>query len=299
MRPFRVILAHRKGARLMPGKRGVGWWAYPVPEFEVDHFVVPTSCCTLDAGQFKDYDIILQEDAKTWITWTGKGPPRCYHAVDSPTSEAHYKKRRRYARGADLVLLDCDRPERWQDVAPAVRRFNYCVNDVHFHDGGEPREIDVGWYYRPNFSERRALDLWLAKFCYRRGYTYSSGKRGGGENSYSGAMRGSKIVMHLSQRCHWGVTRAHRVLDALGCGACLLSPPIVDIPEDHLEAGVHYLEFREFDEAGEIIDELLASGRWREVAKAGNELVMTYHTWAARARDLRRILEEVFPWLAD
>ena len=288
IKAIKVALIHRDGPRGFD--RSVGWWAYDVPEFEVAHFPVPKYSRQRKA-QFGNFDIILQEDHKTKITWEGDGrPPRCYHIVDSPCSRAHYLDRRQYATGADLILLDCDTPKRFKDIAP-VRRFNYCVNTQRYYDRGVDRNIDVGWYYRPNFPARRELDLWLKDFCKDMGWTYSSGKRVKG--NYATSLAQTKIAINLAR---YETMRTHRVFDAMACGCCLVTSPIVDVPGEKREAGKDYVVFTGYDDLAQKLEWLMA-GNWNGIAKSGKALVDTYHTWDIRAKELHKTLLEVFPWL--
>lgn len=288
MKPLRVALVHFNSPRQY--KRAVGFWAYDVPEFKVTHYGSPKNFkwgrSKFAAGQ----DIIIREDFKCYgDIATDADIPLCYYAVDSPASEAHYQKRCQVAAGSDLILVEQDRLERFAHLGAEVRRFGYCVNDKFFRDYGLSKVTDVGMYYMPS-PGRGKLNKWLMQFCQRRGYVFRRGKRILSD-SYPRAFNESKISINLSfnENC-----RPHRVFDAMACRSCLVTNPLPDVSGEARKEDRHYREFKDYNHLGQIIDDLLSTGRWRDIADASYKLVMEQHTWRTRAKELRQTLHEVF-----
>lgn len=295
MDPLRVALVSFDRERARPGQRPYGWWSYPVPEFDVTWHPV-SAMSSLGVGEFAGYDIIVQEDYKTRITWEGSGIPRCYHAVDTTISEGRRQDRMKWGMGADLILVDQDRLERFEALGVPVRRFGYCVNDRLFCDYNLERDIDVGWYFRaPNKEQhpRRELHRWLQGFCEEHDYVYNGGKRLGevdGRPTYATYLNRSKVAMNLSV---YPACRTHRVFDAMACGAALVTSPLPDVSEEVRTVGWHYLEFGDHDHLASLLDGLLQGGGWKDLGRSGQELVSAEHTWAVRASQLRETLGEV------
>jgi hypothetical protein len=190
--------------------------------------------------------------------------------------------------------VDHDSLRRWTDLGVPVRRFAYCVNDRLFYDHELPKNVDVCFHCHPT-PARQELGAWLRRFCAERGYSYAGGKRGQRDRmEYPRAFNQAKISVNL---CQTPTNRPHRVLDVMASRSCLVTSPLPDVPEDLRAAGSHYLEFHNTGELGAIIDDLLTSGQWQEIADAAFELAHTRHTWAVRAGELRGTLVDVFPQL--
>lgn len=272
-------------------QRAVGFWAYNVPEFEVTHYGTRKEF-TWHRSQFAGvHDIIIREDYKCYGEIINDADvPLCYYSVDSPASQDHYERRCRVAQGSDLILVEQDRLERFAHLGSEVRRFGYCVNDKFFRDYGLPKTTDVGMYFIMRPPERVRLNDWLTKFCGKRGYIYRSGKRIP-DDSYPRAFNETKININLGANEH---CRPHRVFDAMACRSCLVTNPLPAVSGEVREANSHYLEFEDHNHLGRIIDNLLASGRWKDIANASYDLVMKHHTWQTRAGELRQTFNEVF-----
>lgn len=281
--PLQVALIHRKNDRAT-NKRMVGWWSYPVPEFDWIHFPVDKGF-RLRRDAFNGYDLIVYEDGKLHGTFTGTGPPIAYTIVDSTLSDEHYRLRLEQAKQCDLLLVDWDRLDRFTTLGKPVRRFPHAVNDRVMRDHHLEKEIDVG-SYQNGTTKRRQLEDWLRRWCKERGYVFEAGTYGWLD--YAIMMNRSKIIVNLARNPE---TRNHRLFDAMACHACVLTdpPPVVD--GDCIEAGTHYVQFRDVYDLEGTLPSLL-EGDWLQYATAGHDLIYQQHTWQVRAQELRAILAE-------
>lgn len=285
MKPLRVALVTRPGS--IPGQRNVGAWAYPVPEFIVRHYEVPKGR-HLNRVRFSAYDLIVWEDGKSSITWEGKGPPIAYVIGDSTLSEEHYQARLRLGAQADIILVDWDRLERFEQLGKPVRRFSHCVNDHRFKDWGEPKTVDVAYHVNEDTPERQELGDWLGMFCQERAYVYDRGTRMG--DDYAKAFNRAKVTVDLARN---PFNRDHRLFDAMACRTCVLTSPVPVVTGECREARHHYWVYEDFADVGVQIDYLLSVDRWVRIADAGVRLIAGHHTWAVRARELRATLAEL------
>ncbi len=287
-----MALIHRPG---FTRPRNYGLWSYDIPEFQVD-FIQGGKGFTLDKDQLqRHHDVIFWEDGKNWGRFTGKAQiPVCYMVTDSTLSQEHYTQRRdRGQAEADLILVDWDELERFTGLGHPVRRLGYAVNDSLFYDRNLMKTVDVAYHASTEASaERQELDLWLASFCRKQGLVYSSGIRFGEE--YAKGFSRAKIVVDLPRT---PTTRNHRVLDSLACRTLLLTRPLPRTAQEEVVEGIHYSAWDSFDELGGLILQGLENGKWSWTADLAYYHIHTYHTWSVRARELRRILGEVFPWL--
>lgn len=294
MRPLRVALVHRNSPRCGEA-RAVGWWSYPVPEFEWHHYPVnPYRPFELDRATLaKNHDLVVWEDSKAHGKFRGHGGlPVCLHIVDSTLSEEHYQARLKQAREADALLVDWDRLKRFSCVAVPVLRFNYCVNDRIYREHGTMKEFDVG-SYQHGTEERHAIEALVRAHCDKRGYTFDMGNPGGID--YAVAMGRCKIVLNVNRN---PATRSHRVFDVMAVRSCLLTSPLPDVSGEPRAYGQHYVEFRNTAQLTEAIDYLLGSGEWETIAGNGMLLAKQEHTWARRATQLRaRLEDELGDWL--
>ncbi len=284
MKKIRVALVHIN--KPTGWNRIVGWWSYPVPQFEVTHFGVPKRF-VLTQEDFKGHDLVFQEDHKTHGKFEGLTIPRVYHVVDSTLAKGNYKGRCEHAKGADLILVDHDRLERFTHLGPPVRRFGYCVNDKLFYDRKLPKDIDVSYHCRGWFPERRKLGEILREFCAAEGYSYATGKRLNVE--YAKAFGRSKISVNLPIN---EFNRSHRTFDVMGSRACLSTKRLVSVSYELRRPCDHYVEWDTYDEMFAQIKYLVESGEWETIADAAYELVLAEHTWAVRAEQLYKTLEE-------
>lgn len=286
MKPLQVALVHRNSPRLN-GARMVGYWSYPVPEFEWHHFPVSKKF-RLDRGTFVDFDLIVLEDGKLHGEVTGTGPPVAYVIGDSTLSDEHYRVRRELARQCDLLLVDWDCLSRFTDLGVPVRRFSYCVNQRLMRDYGMGKDIDVGSFQSAT-KERRELEAWLRERGTAHGYCFEAGVYPG--QAYAMMMTRTKIIVNLNRN---PATRSHRVFDAMACRACVLTSPLPDVSGEERRAGTHYLEYdlTDLDALGDCVDWLLGTGQWETFAGNGYMLVREQHTWQVRASELRQLVED-------
>lgn len=266
-------------------ERNMGYWSYPVPEFEWRHFVFGSKVAY--ATEMNEYDVIIQEDAGPRF-YKHLKKPVVYIAIDSSLSDDHLKSRLERAWHADLILVDHDRLDRFDSLKLPVRRLNYCVNDHLMRDYGQEREIDVSFHCAVSgCRERKELRALLDKFCRENDLIFTSGVLH--ITDYARQMAQSKIVVNWPRVPS---NRPHRVFDAMACGACLVTGPLPDVGGDERQAGRDYIEVEKLEDIPAVILALLDSGRWRTVGQSGRNMVAKYHTWAVRAGQLRSILAE-------
>jgi glycosyltransferase involved in cell wall biosynthesis len=293
MKPLRVLLATKGNSRgrFLRDARMVGYWSYGVPEFTWDHLPVwkTGEPISMKGGQ-KKYDLVFVEDG-TWPIWKDRCLPVVYHVVDSTLSRGcHFEPRLELAKQCDLVLIEHDRLERFAEAGRPVRRWAYCVNDDLFKDYGLEKAVDVCSHFNSGGGHdggRKELGRDLGKWCKEKGYVYRGGCVGGRE--YAKSFNAAKISANWPR---WPENRPHRVLDVMACRSCLLTGPIPDVSGEEREEGRDYVEVPTVADFYPRADELLRSGRWKEIADNGYELVQERHTWAVRAGELRQILSE-------
>ncbi len=288
--PLRVALVYRNDERGDAG-RMVGWWSYPVKEFDWVHVPVENGFrLDLPRLQRDGLDLVVWEDHKAFGEMVNREAlPVAYVVVDSTLSEDHYRARLAMARQADLVLVDHDDLSRFAGLGKPVRRLGYCVNDRLFRDYGLPKDVDICYHVRPT-PERVELHEWLEAFCRKSGYVYAAGKRIG--EDYAKAFNRAKVSVHLTRGPR---VRAHRTFDVMACRSALVTSPLpVVCGEEDILDGVHYHSFHDTDELACVLSELLSSGLWREIAECAYEQVHGQHTWCLTAKRLRWIFSEVF-----
>jgi len=293
MRTLHALLVAKgiSPSRLKRNDRNMGHFSYAVPEFTWEHLPVhrwQTVDCVGFGGK---YDLIFQEDG-TWARYENRDVPVAYYVWDSTLSDGcHYEPRFDHAKEMGLVLVDHDRLERFAGTGRPVRRLSYCVNDKLYRDYGLEKTLDVAYHMNIGGAsvgaERAQLRGILRKHCHNRGYSFSQERPAG--RAYAESFNRARIVANWPRQPG---NRPFRLLDGMACRSCVVTGPVPDVSGEVREAGVHYVEVRTLDEFCQAVDELLASGRWREVAESGYRLVRERHTWAVRARELRRILNE-------
>lgn len=258
----------------------MGYWSYPVPEFTWTHFD------GFDASALNAFDVVIQEDAGP-KRYSGLRKPLVYVAIDSTLSEDHLNARLPRAGNADLILVDHGPLEDFYQLDKPVMRWNYCVNDNLMRDYGEPKDIDVSFHCGGrNSEERQRLRLILAEYCQDNGLTFASGVLH--PTDYARSMARSKIVVNWPRS---SLNRPHRVFDTMGTGACLVTGLLPYVPGDLTVPGKDFAEVGAVEDVPAAIGDLLETGDWQGIARNGQELVRNSHTWAIRARQLRRILE--------
>lgn len=270
----------------MRDDRNMGYWSYPVPEFEWKHFVFGSRKAYAEPGMNKR-DIIFQEDAGPRY-FKNRLRPLVYLAIDGTLSDDHLQARLERAENADLILVDHDDLSRYECLGKPVKRLNYCINDKIMRNYGQDKIIDVSFCCSTsnNLTRKRVRNM-LGTYCKKRRLVYQSGVMH--ITDYAKVMNRSKIVVNWPRTLG---NRPHRVFDALACKTCLVSGQIPDVPGDNLVSGRDYVSVSEIKEIPDVIDELMTTGKWQEIAENGYKTVMKYHTWATRARQLREILKE-------
>ena len=294
MKPLSIAYVHFDSDRYNHSGNGkqTGMFSYEVPELEWAHYPVGRHFQLDLTGIARRHDVVFQDDHKCYGSFVNaQAIPVLYYVVDSTLSEEHHQMRRQVAgRNADLILVDHDRLERFAHLGKPVRRLSYCVNERFYAGTGEPRMTDVCYHCRSTgHAQRQKLEQWLAEFCKRRGYRCTVGKRE--PVLYAQSFNTSKIAVSLART---PVNRPHRVFDVMAAGACLVTSRLPSVSSEERTAGVHYVEFSDFDGLGRAVDRLLESGDWEQIAEAGHTLVMERHTWAVRARELREMVADVF-----
>jgi glycosyltransferase involved in cell wall biosynthesis len=294
MNPLNVALVVKGSASNYDRNgRNMGWWSYPVPEFTWHHFYLGDPFRE-NRSRFRDYDLIFIEDGGNYGKFTGEGPPVAYHIIDSTLSQDHYRVRHEQAKRSDLVLVDHDRLERFVVPGKPVRRFGYCVNDRVF----KPLEksLDFTFYCgtgarkgMPGGVERTELRQYLDGAAKDGGYSFRSGVHP--LPLYAENMGKSRVIVNWPRTA---INRPHRVFDAMACGACLVTGILPVVSGDCIMPGLHYLDFEDKKELPMIFETVLKNEKWQEIAQKGYELVMLKHTWATRAKELRKMLNEEF-----
>lgn len=285
MKKIRVAYLHRPGR---PEKNKDGWWAYDVPEFSVIHY---------DLGKYDTFslddvkricDVVIQEDRRLRTEYVGNGPPVCYHmrSITEEWPKRYYDKFDYIpGKGFSLLLEDCLPLGLFVKFGIPVRRFNYCVNDRLFKDTDQNRDIDISCLLRFDDNKRRALKLWLEKFCKDHGYSYVIRSVYPIEN-YIDVLNRSKVTINLTKPRD----RNYRVFEAMACGACLVTSVLPNVSGEYRIAGEHYVEFWDTDDLGPILEYLIEGDMWNRYSNMGHSLIQKYHTWATRASELHQTL---------
>jgi len=266
-------------------RKKIGWWSYPVPDFEWQFFPVEEKQ-VVNKNKFADrgFDLIFWED---WAqnTWEGDKAIPIYAAiVDSNTSAKRRKKYTERAMQSDVLLIDQDKLTPFGKTGRPAFRWQYAVNEHQF----APRQktIDVG--YHVAFTEARAaLTDPIRQHCRMMGYSLSDGG-GNTIDRYANLIGSARIVVHMGTREQ---CRSHRFFDALASGSCLLTDPVWSVQEDRFVPWKHFVEWTNVNHLQSRITELLESGQWEVIANAGREHVLRYHTWRTRAAQLKGIIE--------
>jgi glycosyltransferase involved in cell wall biosynthesis len=264
-------------------QRNMGYWSYPVPEFEWRHFITGKKAYATDMNHYGD--VIFQEDAGPYILKNVRKPV-VYLAIDSTLSEDHLESRLKRAKNADLILVDHDDIERFKHLGIPVRQWNYCVNDHLFRDQGLSRDIDVSFYCGSNV-ERGQIRNMLRPFCRGNDISFATGTLH--PVQYAQAMAQSKIVLNWPRSPD---NRAHRVFDAMACGACLVTGPVPNVSGDYLDRHNNYVPVNYIEDIPIVLQHLLKTGDWQHIAQNGKRLVDKYHRWSVRAKQLKQILAE-------
>ena len=278
-----AVVCRKKGFEAT--RKKVGWWSYPVPDFEWKFFPVEEKQ-VVNKNKFADrgFDFIFWED---WVfnSWEGNKAIPIYAAiVDSNTSARRRKKYVARAKQSDVLLIDQDKLTPFGETGRPAFRWQYAVNEHQF--APRQKEVDVG--YHVVFTKgRAALSEPIRNHCRMMGYSLSEG----GNHSidrYTNLIGSARIVVHKSTREQ---CRSHRFFDALASGSCLLTDRVWAVQEDKFKPGKHFAEWEDADHLLKEITRLLESGQWEVIANAGRAHVLTHHTWRTRAEQLKGIIE--------
>ena len=279
--------------------RPMGYFSYSVKEDAgfTWAFIAPGKRFVIDTKKLRaeGFDLIIHEDFGTPGTYVGDKIPMVYLDIDSTLSDYHYQTRRSIAAQAALILVDQAPLDAFSCVGTQqVYRFNYCVNDRAFTPGvpQEQRDLDVVLHQVKGDSWTRQLLRFAApEACKGLGVSFLGGVVG--MPQYAQDFGRAKVVLNWPRAT---TNRPHRVFDAMACGAAVLTGPLPDVSEDDRRPGEHYRVYQDWAGLTRQLHSLVLDGEWREVAAAGQRLVLERHTWAIRARQLRAILQEVGLW---
>lgn len=315
MNPLRVLLVHRDQAHRW--NRIDGQFAYDVPEFTVAHCAVDKTF-RFDLGEVAGrYDLVWWDEGKHRDGPFFSPPPgqrrtpvAYYCLYPTLTTDIFEDRKRRARENADLVLLEHDRIERWEDIGIPVRRCAYSVNEWYYRDNAETRDIDVGFFSVWNYSpERRALNDWLAGYCAKHGWAYAT-NGGYSTDEYPQLLARSKVVIHINRTPD---TRPPRIFDASACGAAVLASRMPAVSGERWIDGIHYVAFDEpvaqyhldnehgdgmsytdedCQQVAAGLDWLMENHNWAAIAHNAQQYVLSEHTWRVRARQLRQTFAE-------
>jgi glycosyltransferase involved in cell wall biosynthesis len=281
VKPLKVAVVTKHSTSRDRETRNMGYWSYPVPEFEWEHVD------GLNTRELNGFDLVVQEDAGP-RRYGGLIRPLVYVAIDSTLSPDHLLARLDRAKNADLILLDHAPLGDFNSLGIPVRRWNYCVNDHLYKDYGESKTVDVAFHCaNSGYEERRHIRTMLEVYCTGAGLTYGSGVMH--PTDYARAMARAKIVVNWPKT---PTNRPHRVFDAMACGACLVSGPLPEVEGDRRLIGRDYFEVGAIEDLPAVIDDLLEKNDWQRLAENGKRLIAKYHTWQNRAAELREIIRE-------
>jgi hypothetical protein len=288
MNKLRVaVVVKNRVAAFSREERPMGMWSYFIPEFQWDFLYLGKEFVADTASYAKTYDFIFHEDGGNWGQFKGNALPILYHVIDSTLSEKHhYLPRFEQAKQASLILVDHDRLERFAGTGRKVVRFEYCINDKVFKDYELEKTTDVAFHCGGS-EDRQKVRVFLHDLCRKQRWTYTSGVLPLFE--YAKAMNRAKITVNWPRA---EGNRPHRVFDAIACWSRLLTAPIPENTQSHILPGNDYTVFRDTEDLEDKIADLLARREW--VWRTGSSIVHEYHTWAARARQLRELVKQEF-----
>lgn len=279
-----VIVKDRPGTRERE-RRNMGMFSYAVNEFTWD-FIAPGKGTTISTRALKalGFDLIFHEDGGAWAEYSGRAIPVVFYSIDSTlTEEYHYTPRFAQACKADLVLVDHDRLERFEQTGHPVRRLLYCVNEKLFYPREKTLDVDFQCSGTP---ERARLRVQLSELCKAHGWSYKSGVAP--LEDYAAAMGAAKVVIVLPRTPR---NRPHRVYDAIACGAAVLSALLPEVSEENL----HPLQdYGVFDDSAVLASDLsmMLHAHYQELIPATSQSFIQQHTWSTRAGELRALLSK-------
>lgn len=267
-------------------RQKLGWWSYDVPDLTWDFIPVDDGDVVDKDDLAREHDLIIWEDW-CWPTWKGISCIPVYAVmVDSNTSARRRKMYQGRAKQATALLVDQDDLATFEGASIPAYRWSYGVNEQVF--APRQKEVDVA-YHVVATPERGALQDYLQAWLKDHPTISASFGDNLTIDQYAARLGTARIAVH--KRTH-PQCRSHRYFDALASGCCLLAERGQDVVEDGFIPGRHYLEWTSPTELVGQIADLLESGRWWSIAEAGRAFVLARHTWAHRAAQLVRILEE-------
>lgn len=295
MKPLRVGLVTKGSERaLWREDRPLGWWSYPVPEFEWVHLSVKRgSIFHVDAqAELGNFDLIVHEDWGGPVTYMRKRVLVVFTSYDSTLTDKHYMSRLSQSLQADMVLVDHDQLHRFAHESRPVYRGAHAVNDHLFKPVGA-KLCDVSFHCSggdwPGAKERARLRVALNDICRGRGYSLRTGVLE--VKAYARSMAESRVVVNLPRT---PTNRPHRVFDTMACGTALLTGSLPAVSGDRVEVGTHYLIYNNLEELDASLNYLLDGRAWETMAEVGYARVMNDHAWTVRAAQFRQLLFEEF-----
>jgi len=265
----------------------LGWWSHGVPDLDWAFYpAIDGQVINKDRLAAQGHDLIVWEDW-VWNTWEGTSSIPIYAVmVDSNTSP---RRRRNYiarAKQADVILVDQDHLKTFRGMGKPVYRWSYGVNPAVFR--AQDKTVDVAYHVQHTDDRSKLHD-------YLRGWTQNNSQwrvtMGGNMTIAQYAVRigQARIVVH--KRTH-EQCRSHRFFDALAAGCCLLTDRGWSVNEDGFRPGHHFLEWNDYRDLTEMIERLLETNEWTKYANVGQAFVLSRHTWAHRAAEFIRIVED-------
>ena len=284
MKPLRAaLIVKNTPSSFEREQKNVGYFSYPVPEFTWEYFSPGKGISVeLDAFKRAGFDFVMHIDGGNWCAYTNRTIPVVYYSIDSTLSETHhFAPRLEQASRADLVLVDHDDLERFKPGGKSVRRWLYCVNDRVFYPREKTLDVD---FQCGGSAERSKMRVYLSDLCKARGLSYKSGVAPLAD--YAENMGAAKVVVVLPRT---PTNRPHRVYDAGASSAAILTAPLPFIEGEFSEfIRKNMFTFHNERELEELVVDLTPT-MW---AEPFHTEIMTRHTWATRAAELRAILAE-------
>lgn len=289
MKPLKVALIIKNDNGKARTNRNMGYFSYPVPEFEWEHFT-PGKRFNLNRNSFRAFDLIIHEDAPLEGNWQGSSVPLIFLDIDSTLSIEHFNQRFNQASQADLVLVDHDNLLHFKKINKPVRRFNYCVNDKVFYPSDKPKSLDLVFHCSNNHTggeTRSNIRKLLDKYAKANFLQYRSGAID--LEQYAANFRNSLIVVNQSRTPH---NRPHRIFDALASHSCLLTSHFAYVAHDGLQENENYVNFADNEQLIQKLDYLFNNrSEIERLANNGYNLITQQHTWNIRAKQLRELIQ--------
>ena len=89
-------------------------------------------------------------------------------------------------------------------------------------------------------------------------------------------MSNAKIVLNVAVDMAGDERGNMRCWEAMGCGAAMLSDE--GIYPEGMVPKAHFLTYGSVDEASKEIEDALADGSWKEIAKHGHKMISTHYS---------------------